>query len=123
MTLDDDDVEAIAERVALKLLAGGAQRALVDVAAIARMLGVSVDYVYGHAAELGGVRLGTGPKARWRFDPRVAATALGGPSSGQPQCAPTPAQKRRGSSGPQPRSSDLIELRGRADPRTLPPQR
>jgi hypothetical protein len=31
-------------------------------------LGVSLDYVYAHATELGAMRLRSGPKARIRFD-------------------------------------------------------
>jgi hypothetical protein len=43
---------------------------------LAEELGVSLDYVYAHAAELGGVRLGSGPKARIRFDLDRARQAL-----------------------------------------------
>jgi hypothetical protein len=42
--------------------------ALVDAARVAEHLGVSRDYVYEHAAELGALRLGSGPRARLRFD-------------------------------------------------------
>lgn len=35
---------------------------------LAEGLGVSLDYVYAHAAELGAMRLGSGPKARIPFD-------------------------------------------------------
>ena len=42
--------------------------ALVDARQLARDLGVSLDYVYAHATELGAMRLGSGPKARIRFD-------------------------------------------------------
>lgn len=41
--------------------------ALVDAAAVAAYLGVSIGYVYEHADELGARRLGTGPRARLRF--------------------------------------------------------
>jgi len=41
---------------------------LVDTAAVAHHLGTSRGYVYEHADELGARRLGTGPKARLRFD-------------------------------------------------------
>jgi hypothetical protein len=47
---------------------------LLDAAAIAARFGVSRDWVYSRADELGAIRLGEGPKARLRFDPeRVAA--------------------------------------------------
>lgn len=35
-----------------------------------------LDYVYAHAAELGAMRLGSGPKARIRFDLDRARQAL-----------------------------------------------
>jgi hypothetical protein len=41
---------------------------LVDAAALATHLGVSREYVYEHASELGARRLGSGPRARLRFD-------------------------------------------------------
>jgi hypothetical protein len=68
VTLDRDDVEAIAQRVA-ELVAG--QRRMVewiDTATLARTLGASEDWVRDHAAELGAVRLGDGPKGALRFD-------------------------------------------------------
>lgn len=42
--------------------------ALVDVQTVAEYLGVSTDYVYEHADELGVKRLGSGPRAPLRFD-------------------------------------------------------
>lgn len=41
---------------------------LLTVAELASFLGVSADWVYAHADELGAWRLGAGPKARLRFD-------------------------------------------------------
>jgi len=41
--------------------------ALVDAASVAEHLGVSRDYVYEHADDLGARRLGSGPRARLRF--------------------------------------------------------
>ena len=49
---------------------------LVDAAQLAAELGVSRDWVYEHAGELGALRLGNGPKARLRFDPVAARAAL-----------------------------------------------
>jgi hypothetical protein len=40
----------------------------VDARCVARTYGVGRDFVYAHADELGAVRLGTGPRARLRFD-------------------------------------------------------
>ena len=67
MTLDADDVEAIARRVAELV---GQRSGLVDAHSIAAELQVERDWVYAHARELGAVRLGDGPKARLRFDLR-----------------------------------------------------
>jgi hypothetical protein len=78
--LTDGDVEAIAEATAMRLaeMVGAAPGtfALVDARQLARDLGVSLDYVYAHAAELGAMRLGSGPKARIRFDLDRARQAL-----------------------------------------------
>ena len=67
MKLDADDIETIAERVAQKLRGDGLGP-FGDVHAVCARFGVSVDYVYAHATELGAIRLGEGPRARLRFD-------------------------------------------------------
>ncbi|MGZ4239954.1 MAG: hypothetical protein ACXVH3_32280 [Solirubrobacteraceae bacterium] len=78
--LTDGDVEAIAEataaRLAMIVSAAPGTFALVDARQLARDLGVSLDYVYAHASELGAMRLGSGPKARIRFDLDRARQAL-----------------------------------------------
>jgi hypothetical protein len=78
--LTDGDVEAIAEATATRLAeivsAAPGTFALVDARQLARDLGVSLDYVYAHATELGAMRLGSGPKARIRFDLDRAREAL-----------------------------------------------
>jgi hypothetical protein len=80
--LTDDDVEAIAETTAARLAeivsAAPGTFALVDARRLASDLGVSLDYVYAHATELGAMRLGSGPKARIRFDLDRARQALEG---------------------------------------------
>ena len=70
LTQDDVDAiaEATAERLARLVSSPAATFALVDARKLAAELGVSVDYVYAHARELGAMRLGSGPKARIRFD-------------------------------------------------------
>jgi hypothetical protein len=72
VTLSAGDVEAIAEATARKLAELVADRGktfgLVGPRELAEGLGVSLDYVYAHATELGAMRLGSGPKARIRFD-------------------------------------------------------
>jgi hypothetical protein len=74
------DVEAIEEATAQKLLEIIATPAttfgLIGARELAEGLGVSLDYVYAHAAELGAMRLGSGPKARIRFDLDRAREAL-----------------------------------------------
>jgi hypothetical protein len=69
MSLDADDIESIAARVAELLreqMPSSASR-LADAAEVARELGVERDWVYAHAEELGGARLG-GERGRLRFD-------------------------------------------------------
>lgn len=77
MTLDHEDIEAIAGRVA-QLLKPSAQpdHGLLDPKELARELNVSVDSVYEHAVDLGVMRLGDGPKARLRFDLNTAKRAM-----------------------------------------------
>jgi hypothetical protein len=49
---------------------------LLDPAQLARHLGVTRTWVYEHAHQLGAIRLGTGAKARLRFDLDTATTAI-----------------------------------------------
>jgi hypothetical protein len=78
--LTDRDVEAIADATATRLAeivgTGPTTFRLVDARQLARDLDVSLDYVYAHATELGAMRLGSGPKARIRFDLDLARQAL-----------------------------------------------
>jgi hypothetical protein len=81
MTLDDDDIDAIAERAAMRVVQllgprGAVASQLLDPKELAGTLKVSVDYVYAHAVDLGVMRLGDGPKARLRFDLQTAQTAM-----------------------------------------------
>ncbi len=81
MTLDDEDIERIAARVAELLEEeGSADARYVDAAFVARKLGVDRDWVYAHARELGGVRLG-GPQGRLRFDLARIARHLACPAT------------------------------------------
>jgi hypothetical protein len=81
MTLDHEDIDAIAERAAHRVMQildqpiPGAYQ-LLDPKELAGMLNVSLDYVYAHAADLGAMRLGDGPKARLRFDLQTAQRAM-----------------------------------------------
>ena len=91
MTLDDDDLEAIAQRIAgLLAHTPPAPPRLVDAATLAAMLGVERDWVYAHATKLGAIRLG-GPNGRLRFDPTHALKALRQPP---PPAVPPPSPRR-----------------------------
>ncbi len=67
----------------------------VDAATIAERLGVSRDYVYSRADELGGRRLGAGPKARLRFRIEDVDAWLTRSTAPVPQ-PERPTRKRRG---------------------------
>jgi hypothetical protein len=78
------DVEAIAEATARRVVEivsppAPTTFALLGAGELARELGVSLDYVYAHATELGGMRLGSGRRARIRFDLDRARRALEAP--------------------------------------------
>lgn len=77
MTLDDEDIERIAQCVgeALASLQAHPAPRYVDAADLARMLGVERDWVYAHARRLGAIRLG-GPGGRLRFDVQRVAESL-----------------------------------------------
>jgi hypothetical protein len=94
VTLEPDDVEAIAERVAELLDERGAGLPVryVDAAQLARLLGVDREWVYEHAPRLGGIRLGGG-RGRLRFDLKHATRALAEPGP-VPTAAPRPKQRR-----------------------------
>ena len=86
--LDPRDVELIAVRVAELLAEGESETGparLADAATVAETLGVERDWVYAHARELGGVRLGGG-RGRLRFDLARVERALA--------CDEEPARKR-----------------------------
>jgi hypothetical protein len=91
------DIEAIIEALAPWLASllrdsvlDGPQR-YVDAAAVAARFGVERDWVYAHKDELGALRLGTGRRARLRFDlTRVAAALEPGDFAAAPTRAPRP---------------------------------
>lgn len=74
VALDSADIEAIALRVA-ELVAMPLER-FVDARTLASELGVSREWVYMNADALGAIRLGSGPKARLRFDASLAREAV-----------------------------------------------
>jgi hypothetical protein len=81
VTLDSDDIDAIAERAAHRVVQLLERQSpgvyeLLEPKDLAKALKVSLDYVYAHAADLGAMRLGDGPNARLRFDLRTAQRAM-----------------------------------------------
>lgn len=82
--LTSGDLDAIADAIAQKIVEIVRDRSatfgLVDARELAEQLGVSIDYVYAHATQLGAMRLGSGPKARIRFDLDRARQALEAPA-------------------------------------------
>lgn len=93
MTLDDEDIEAIANRVAAKL---GMVRASgwVGVEEVALRLGVDPDWVYRRWRALGGIKLGTAQNSPVRFD--LARTLAMAARLGEDAPAPESPSRRRG---------------------------
>jgi hypothetical protein len=79
--LDRAYVEAVAHRVA-ELIRDDAHKTaaprLVDAATLAAELGVERSWVYEHAHQLHPIRLGSGPRARLRFNPDAVHAILDG---------------------------------------------
>jgi hypothetical protein len=111
--VEREDIELLAQRVA-DLLAAQAMESrqmgqLVDAAAVARLLGVSRATVYAKADELGAIRIGSGKRARLRFDPaRIVAGHLA--ANTDQNTTPRRRPSRRRSKRP---NSELLPIRGR----------
>jgi hypothetical protein len=94
-------------------------------AQLADRLGVGRAFVYAHADELGAIRLGSGPKARLRFDAQTAFERLSACSLGRTSLASEPSQKpvsrrrRRSAMGT---NVQLLPIRGRALPESGAPE-
>jgi hypothetical protein len=71
-------VERIAAQVVQLLNERGAQGepALLSAGELAHRLRVERPWIYRHRQLLGGLRIGVGPKAPWRFDYQTAVEAL-----------------------------------------------
>jgi hypothetical protein len=92
---------------------------LVDAEVVASALGVSRECVYTHAKELGGHRIGNGPRGRLRFDldqALAAWTSRSGSNRSQPTPSPATkpntrrrARQRMGSDAP------LLPIKGSTD--------
>ena len=86
--LDPADVEAIAERVFEMLSEHRAPSPLVSAAELSRRLGLSRSTVYEKAEELGVIRIGSGPRARLRFDADVVTRRFGADRPTRPKQRP-----------------------------------
>ena len=101
-----EDVDAIAEAVASRVLDLLADRqppasGLVDAATLAHELGVTRSFVYQHADELGGIRLGSGSKPRLRFNVAQAKAAhRAKPTPGDVPETPPRRRRKPASGGP-----------------------
>jgi AraC-like DNA-binding protein len=107
--LDPESVEAIAVRVAELLREEAPSDArLLPASEVARRFGLSRDYLYRHAEELGAVRVGDGKRPRLRFDPEVVAERLSArsirrgsePRKARPKAKPRRARRTGPRSGP-----------------------
>lgn len=106
MTLEPDDVEAVASRV-LALLRAELDRApvrYVDASTLATALGVDRTWVYAHAKELHAVRLG-GPRGRMRFDLERVVELLG-----RDPADPPPRRRRRSGTKVTQVAADLLPI-------------
>lgn len=112
LTLDLTDEQAASLRAQLSVPAR--EREWLTADELAEHLGVSREFVYAHADELGGRRIGNGPKPRWRFppsdfsQPRNMRTHNSGPARPDPRAKPEPPKRRRRKRG----GAKLLAVRG-----------
>lgn len=111
--LDEASIEAIAQRVIelqQRLGMAAMTGALVDVAEVARRFGVSNDYVYRHADELGAIRLGEGKRSRLRFDLNDVARRIAERGAvREPEAKPV---RQQGCAVRRGRGADLLPVKG-----------
>lgn len=112
--LDPADVEAIAERVVEMLDERPTPSRFVSAAELSRRLGLSRSTVYEKAEEFGAIRIGSGPRARLRFDVRAIEERLAPARPAPPVEASRgprarPRRRRRASKG-----AGLLPIRGEA---------
>jgi hypothetical protein len=98
LTLSDDDLDAIADRIAARI-AARQHSSLVDVEEMARRLSVSTDWVRRHQHELGVIKLG----ASVRFDSDAVVERLRATASVSTPNRPARPRKRQ-------RSHSTVEL-------------
>jgi hypothetical protein len=93
--LDVETIEAIAVRVAELLEERRSARRLVTAAELSERLGLARSTIYEKAGELGAIRIGTGPRARLRFDPDQVVERLGGAEQAPASPAGRPSRRRQ----------------------------
>jgi hypothetical protein len=115
-------IEQVASRVA-QLLHRQEQRqqndearqelGMLTVAQLAQHLHLNRAWVYQHADELGAIRIGSGPKARIRFDLHTTTQALRQHQPGKTQgpATPKPRKPRRSPASPYRTDAPLLEIR------------
>lgn len=88
---------------------------MLTVAELAQHLHLNRAWVYEHADELGAIRVGSGPKARIRFDLHTAKAALRRhqPDGGPVPAPPKPRTPRRPQPSPYSPDAPLLESRPR----------
>ena len=113
MLLDDDDVDAIARRVAeLVRPAPMPAPVLLSVTEVCARFGLTRSWVYAHARELGAIRLGPRPRARLRFDVARCAEYFTPPAGPEAAAAlPAPVRPLRPRAPLLPPGVELIEGR------------
>jgi hypothetical protein len=107
MTLDEEDVEAIARRVA-ELVTPQApdSKRYLTAGEVAEQLCVEREWVYDHQNELGAIRLGAGRRPRLRFDATRVREVL------QERNTPAPRPRRRaGARASQPSRKSALSFR------------
>ena len=113
--LDSADVEAIAQRVVEMLGERAVPSQLVSAAELSRRLGLSRSTVYEKADQLGAIRIGTGPRARLRFDPDLVAKSLGvGRAAVEASGSTRRRTVRRRRATRRPQKPGLLPIRGEA---------
>jgi hypothetical protein len=114
MGLSRNEIEAVAGRVVELLRANpqgagvGVGAGLVDAATVARLLGVSRATVYAKADQLGAIRLGSGRRARLRFDPARLVAIGPARDGGRKEPAVRPSRRRQAN------RAALLPIRGTA---------
>ena len=113
---DPSFVDAVARRVVELLREEGAVSRegprLLTVAAVSQEFGVSTDWLYANAGRLGAIRLGSGPRARLRFDRATIADRIATVASHASRYRSSQRGKRRRRTR-EGVDSDLLPIRGR----------